>query len=72
LRATAAPPEDALLNLPFGIEWRDGVLLISDTGNNVHPSGQACDDRASPSRRRRGLALAAPSHRRLQRRRRRR
>jgi hypothetical protein len=27
-------PEDALLNLPFGVEWRDGVLLISDTGNN--------------------------------------
>ena len=29
------PPESALLKLPFGIEWHDGVLLVSDTGNNV-------------------------------------
>jgi len=28
-------PEDALLNLAFGIEWADGRLLVSDTGNNV-------------------------------------
>lgn len=29
------PPEDALLSIPFGIEWVDGRLLISDTGNSV-------------------------------------
>ena len=29
------PPEAALLSLPFGVEWHDGVLLISDTGNSV-------------------------------------
>ncbi|KIG14425.1 hypothetical protein DB30_06768 [Enhygromyxa salina] len=29
------PPEDALLNLPFGVEWADGRLLVSDTGNSV-------------------------------------
>jgi sugar lactone lactonase YvrE len=30
------PPEDALLNLVFGIEWTgDGRLIVSDTGNNV-------------------------------------
>lgn len=28
-------PEDALLNLPFGVEWVDGVLHIADTGNSV-------------------------------------
>ena len=28
-------PEDALLNLPFGVEWVDGALLVTDTGNNV-------------------------------------
>ncbi|MCA9651083.1 MAG: hypothetical protein H6712_34765 [Myxococcales bacterium] len=28
-------PEDALLNLAFGIEYADGTLVISDTGNNV-------------------------------------
>src|SRR5690606_23482770 len=28
-------PEDALLNLAFGIEWVDGRLIVSDTGNNV-------------------------------------
>lgn len=29
------PPEEALLNLPFGIHWADGILYIADTGNNV-------------------------------------
>jgi DNA-binding beta-propeller fold protein YncE len=29
------PPEEALLNLPFGVEWADGTLVVSDTGNNV-------------------------------------
>ncbi|MEZ4451442.1 MAG: hypothetical protein R3B09_18375 [Nannocystaceae bacterium] len=29
------PPEEARLNLPFGIEWHDGRLLVSDTGNSV-------------------------------------
>ncbi len=29
------PPEEALLNLAFGIEWANGRLLVSDTGNNV-------------------------------------
>jgi len=29
------PPEQARLNLPFGVEYRDGVLYVSDTGNNV-------------------------------------
>ncbi|MCB9702171.1 MAG: hypothetical protein H6711_09770 [Myxococcales bacterium] len=29
------PPEEALLSLPFGIEWVDGRLLIADTGNSV-------------------------------------
>jgi hypothetical protein len=29
------PPEEALLNLPFGIEYADGRLLVSDTGNSV-------------------------------------
>lgn len=28
-------PEEALLNLPFGVEYVDGVLLIADTGNSV-------------------------------------
>lgn len=28
-------PEEALLNLPFGVEWVDGVLHIADTGNSV-------------------------------------
>lgn len=28
-------PEDALLNLPFGIEWANGTLVVSDTGNSV-------------------------------------
>lgn len=28
-------PEAALLNLPFGVEWADGKLIVSDTGNNV-------------------------------------
>ncbi|MBK6917688.1 MAG: hypothetical protein IPH07_09835 [Deltaproteobacteria bacterium] len=29
------PAGEALLNLPFGIEYADGRLLVSDTGNNV-------------------------------------
>jgi outer membrane protein assembly factor BamB len=29
------PPDEALLNLVFGIEWADGRLIVSDTGNNV-------------------------------------
>ncbi|MCA9711176.1 MAG: hypothetical protein KDK70_35380, partial [Myxococcales bacterium] len=29
------PPQEALLNLVFGIEWADGRLIVSDTGNNV-------------------------------------
>lgn len=29
------PPEEAHLNLPFGIEYVHGRLVISDTGNNV-------------------------------------
>ncbi len=29
------PPEQALLNLPFGVEYRDGVLYVADTGNSV-------------------------------------
>ena len=29
------PPEDALLNLPFGVEWANGTLVVSDTGNGV-------------------------------------
>ena len=29
------PPEEALLNLPFGVELANGKLVISDTGNNV-------------------------------------
>jgi streptogramin lyase len=29
------PPEAALLNLPFGVEWVDGVLIVADTGNSV-------------------------------------
>jgi sugar lactone lactonase YvrE len=30
------PPDEALLNLVFGIEWSgDGRLIVSDTGNNV-------------------------------------
>lgn len=28
------PPDEALLNLPFGIEYSDGMLIIADTGNN--------------------------------------
>jgi hypothetical protein len=28
-------PEDALLNLPFGVEYADGRLIVSDTGNSV-------------------------------------
>ena len=28
-------PEDALLSLAFGIEFADGKLIVSDTGNNV-------------------------------------
>jgi outer membrane protein assembly factor BamB len=28
------PPEEALLNLAFGIEWVDGRLIIADTGNH--------------------------------------
>lgn len=28
-------PEEALLNLPFGVEWADGRLNIADTGNSV-------------------------------------
>lgn len=27
------PPEEALLNLPFGVEWANGTLVVSDTGN---------------------------------------
>lgn len=30
------PPEEALLSLPFGVEWLgDGTLLVADTGNSV-------------------------------------
>lgn len=29
------PGDAALLNLPFGVEWVDGALLVSDTGNSV-------------------------------------
>jgi DNA-binding beta-propeller fold protein YncE len=29
------PPAAALLNLPFGLEYTEGVLLIADTGNSV-------------------------------------
>ena len=29
------PADAALLNLPFGVEWADGVLLVADTGNSV-------------------------------------
>ncbi len=29
------PPDEARLNLPFGIEWTPERLLVSDTGNNV-------------------------------------
>jgi len=28
-------PEDALLNLPFGVEWAAGKLIVTDTGNSV-------------------------------------
>lgn len=29
------PAETALLNLPFGVEYHDGRLIVADTGNNV-------------------------------------
>jgi DNA-binding beta-propeller fold protein YncE len=29
------PADAALLNLPFGVEWVDGTLLVADTGNSV-------------------------------------
>ncbi len=29
------PPEEARLNLAFGVEWVDGTLIVSDTGNSV-------------------------------------
>jgi hypothetical protein len=29
------PPEEALLNIPFGVEWADGKLIVADTGNSV-------------------------------------
>lgn len=29
------PGDAALLNLPFGVEWVDGALLVADTGNSV-------------------------------------
>ena len=29
------PADAALLNLPFGVEWADGALLVADTGNSV-------------------------------------
>ncbi len=29
------PADEALLNLPFGVEYTDGRLLVTDTGNNV-------------------------------------
>lgn len=29
------PANAALLNLPFGIEWVDGALMVADTGNSV-------------------------------------
>jgi hypothetical protein len=29
------PPEEALLNIPFGVEYADGKLIVSDTGNSV-------------------------------------
>ncbi len=29
------PPEDALLNLPFGIEYANGKLVVADSGNSV-------------------------------------
>jgi hypothetical protein len=28
-------PQEALLNIPFGVEWTDGKLIVSDTGNSV-------------------------------------
>jgi hypothetical protein len=28
-------PEEALLNIPFGVEYADGKLIIADTGNSV-------------------------------------
>lgn len=31
----SGPADAALLNLPFGIEWVDGALLVADTGNSV-------------------------------------
>lgn len=34
----SGPPTDALLKLPFGIEWADGRLLVADTGNNLFRS----------------------------------
>jgi DNA-binding beta-propeller fold protein YncE len=29
------PGDAALLNLPFGVEWFDGALIVADTGNSV-------------------------------------
>jgi hypothetical protein len=29
------PAKEALLKLPYGLEWADGRLIISDSGNNV-------------------------------------
>ena len=29
------PAGEALLKRPYGIEWADGILYVSDTGNNV-------------------------------------
>jgi hypothetical protein len=29
------PPEEALLNIPFGVEYADGKLIVADTGNSV-------------------------------------
>ena len=29
------PPEEAVFNLPFGLEWANGRLYVADTGNSV-------------------------------------
>jgi streptogramin lyase len=34
-RGDGGPPEDALLNLAFGIQYVDGRLYVADTGNHV-------------------------------------
>lgn len=34
-------PDRALLNLPFGLHWADGMLYVADTGNSVIRAFQA-------------------------------